>query len=175
MNTEEIHLLNGVLLGDPSAADQFVRKYTRFVYSVIYEYSLQPPDAADIHQRVFLRLWDKQMQALREWKGTGTFVSYLGSIVRNMVVTELRAQSNLRLSPVDSVPPPAVSPPSTRMIVHDALNKLSPRDRELICLKHFEGLSYREIAERLGMTVNNVGVSLSRAETRLRGFLQSHV
>jgi RNA polymerase sigma-70 factor (ECF subfamily) len=59
--------------------------------------------------------------------------------------------------------------------VNAALHDLSPRDQELIRLKHFEDLSYREIAERLGLTVTNVGVSLSRAENRLRRILESHV
>ena len=42
MNTEEIHLLNGVLLGDRMAADEFVHRYSRFIYLVIHEGPLPP-------------------------------------------------------------------------------------------------------------------------------------
>ena len=75
MNTEEIQLVNGVLLGDRMAADQFVRHYSRFIYSVIHECRLEPTDANDIYQRVFLRLWSNQMRALRMWNGTGSFLT----------------------------------------------------------------------------------------------------
>ena len=175
MNTEEIQLVNGVLLGDRMAADQFVRQYSRFIYSVIHECRLEPADANDIYQRVFVRLWSNQMRALRMWTGTGSFLTYLRPIVRNIVVDELRARPPAA-SPVEPDIPagrPLVEP--SREAVHAALGKLAPRDRELIRLKHFEGLSYREIGERLGLTVNNVGVSLSRAEDRLRRILEGHV
>ena len=42
MNTEEIHLLNGVLPGDRMAADEFVHRYSRFIYLVIHEGPLPP-------------------------------------------------------------------------------------------------------------------------------------
>ena len=73
------------------------------------------------------------------------------------------------------IPPYRPVSESVREDVNVALRQLSPRDQELIRLKHFEELSYREIGQRLGLTVNNVGVSLSRAEGRLRRILESHV
>ena len=175
MNTDEIYLLNGVLLGDRVAADQFVRQYSRFIYLVIREYRLESSDVTDIYQRVFLRLWSNQMRALRMWNGTGSFLTYLRPIVRNIVIDELRARPPETLPVEAHIPPGRPLPESAREDVNAALGKLSPRDRELIRLKHLEELSYREIGERLGLTVNNVGVSLSRAEERLRRILESHV
>jgi RNA polymerase sigma factor (sigma-70 family) len=51
--------------------------------------------------------------------------------------------------------------------------KLLPEPyRQVILLKRLEGLSYKEIAERLGTTVSNVGVRLHRAESRLKSLLR---
>jgi RNA polymerase sigma factor (sigma-70 family) len=55
-----------------------------------------------------------------------------------------------------------------------ALENLRERDRELIHRRYYLDESYREIAEALGMTVNHVGVSLFRAESRLKNILLKH-
>ena len=48
-----------------------------------------------------------------------------------------------------------------------ALKQLNQNYREIIRMKH-SGLAYKEIADRLGITVNNVGVRLNRAEESLK-------
>lgn len=59
-----------------------------------------------------------------------------------------------------------------RHAIREALQNLSPRDRELIERKHSEEQSYKEIAKAMHLTVNNIGVALSRAEKRLRQILR---
>ncbi len=56
-------------------------------------------------------------------------------------------------------------------LVQEALRGLSPRDAELLILKYAEGYSARELAERLGATVNTIEARLHRARHRLRGVL----
>ena len=55
-----------------------------------------------------------------------------------------------------------------RLALFAALAGLSPRERELIALKFFAGLSNAEIAEVLGLTESNAGTKLHRAVTKLR-------
>ena len=49
-----------------------------------------------------------------------------------------------------------------------ALAQLDARQAEVFCLARIEGMSYGEIAERLTLSVSNVGVLLNRARTALR-------
>lgn len=49
--------------------------------------------------------------------------------------------------------------------------QLSPRDREVLLLYYEEGLSYQELADRLGVPVSTCGTWLSRAKVRCRGLL----
>jgi RNA polymerase sigma factor (sigma-70 family) len=60
-------------------------------------------------------------------------------------------------------------------IVATALETLSSRDRELLRRRYFQGQSYNEIAEDLGITVNNAGVALHRAEKRLKKLLEDRL
>jgi RNA polymerase sigma-70 factor (ECF subfamily) len=55
--------------------------------------------------------------------------------------------------------------------VQAALKQLAPRDAELLILKYGEGVSARELAERLGASVNTIETRLHRARHRLRAVL----
>ncbi|MBU1018982.1 MAG: sigma-70 family RNA polymerase sigma factor [Patescibacteria group bacterium] len=52
-------------------------------------------------------------------------------------------------------------------VLNQAIQKLKPGDQDILSLKFFENLSYKEIAGTLGISVSNVGVKLNRATDRL--------
>lgn len=52
-------------------------------------------------------------------------------------------------------------------MINQSMRKLKQADQDLLSLKYFEDLSYKEIAEVLGITVSNVGARLTRATQRL--------
>ena len=54
----------------------------------------------------------------------------------------------------------------------DLLTRLSPKYREVIVLHYFEHLSYEEISIVLKVSVNTVGVRMTRARTKLREIMQ---
>lgn len=56
-------------------------------------------------------------------------------------------------------------------LVRDALQQLQPRDAEILLLKYTEEWSYRQLAERLGLSESAVEARLHRARQRLRGAL----
>ena len=58
--------------------------------------------------------------------------------------------------------------------LREALSELDARQSEVFCLSCLEGLSYQQIAEQVGVTLNHVGVLLNRARTHLRELLQAH-
>ncbi len=57
--------------------------------------------------------------------------------------------------------------------VMTALEALSPRDREVLVMRHFEQLSTAEIAEAIGLTEAGVKARLLRALTRVRGLMKA--
>ena len=59
--------------------------------------------------------------------------------------------------------------------IREAIDKLPPRCKQIFELKKLEGLSQKEIAEKLNISVNTVEKQLSRAMTKLRQSLKKHI
>ena len=155
----------------------------------------------DLGQQVYVLLWDNHCRRLRQWQGAGgtPFSAYLGTIVRHLIADHLRTKARSLARRMVFAPPlqqdaplscdteempesrqgGATNDPQAALerkerlsALAAALNELSERDGYLIRQKHLQEKTYREIAESLGMTVNHVGVALSRAEKRLRRYLR---
>ncbi|OHB74791.1 MAG: hypothetical protein A2Z25_15525 [Planctomycetes bacterium RBG_16_55_9] len=52
--------------------------------------------------------------------------------------------------------------------IRQMLGKLPPQEAQVFCLRYLNDMSYRQIAEQLGITTNSAGVLLHRARARLR-------
>lgn len=95
---------------------------------------------------------------------------WLFGIARNAALDELRRrgrQAELVSDPIDTTSLDAERS-EQRLVLVSALGKLDPRERELIALKFFAGLSNTEIADVLGINESNAGTKLHRAVTKLR-------
>ncbi|MBZ5537848.1 MAG: sigma-70 family RNA polymerase sigma factor [Acidobacteriia bacterium] len=190
-NANDRELINLILSGNSHAADLFVERFSRFVFCVLKrDFRLSQEDAEDIFQQVWLRLWEGDYRRLRHWQGSGSFVPYLGIIVRNLAADHFRSHPSARNRSGESEsekgddagPEPGcneINPEKLaaleerRRMVRKASASLSQRDQELLQRRYFRQQSYAEIAADMDMTVNNVGVALSRAEARLGEILHS--
>jgi RNA polymerase sigma-70 factor, ECF subfamily len=100
--------------------------------------------------------------------------AWLFGIARNAALDELRRRrrvAELAADPEDvegSIPEEGAERAAARAAVRVALAGLDPRERELIALKFFAGLSNRELARVLGVSESNAGTLLHRAVTKLR-------
>jgi RNA polymerase sigma-70 factor (ECF subfamily) len=103
----------------------------------------------------------------------GSARAWLFGIARNAALDELRRrrrQTELDAEPADLVAPPvdAVAGGARRAALIAALAGLEPRERELVAMKFFAGLSNAEIAAVLGISESNAGTKLHRVITKLR-------
>jgi RNA polymerase sigma-70 factor, ECF subfamily len=100
----------------------------------------------------------------------GNVRAWLFGIARNAALDELRRrnrQAELTVDPIDASSVDAERS-EQRLILVAALEKLDARERELIALKFFAGLSNAEIATVLKASESNAGTRLHRAVTKLR-------
>lgn len=101
----------------------------------------------------------------------GELRAWLFGIARNLALDEMRRAGRerpLRAAALEMPDEGAEETAVDRVFVAEALQALAPRDRELIALKFFGGLSNREIARVVGRSETNVGSQLHRAVHAMR-------
>lgn len=129
--------------------------------------------AADLTQEVFVRLMRSESASAVENPR-----AYLYRIASNLVVDHFRSVKQqpglMGTAHWETVPDDAPSPEKT-LLTRDELRRLEraiaelpPRQRDVMLLQKFEGLSYGAIAERLGISKNTVMVHMMRALAHCR-------
>ena len=125
--------------------------------------------AEEVTSQAFERAWRKRRQLNRR---RGTARGWLFGIVRNAALDELRHRS--RLAPSAEADAAAQQDPNPakaavdRAVLLQALDSLNGRERELVALKFFAGLSNAEIAAVIRTSESNAGTRLHRVIEKLR-------
>jgi RNA polymerase sigma-70 factor (ECF subfamily) len=129
--------------------------------------------AEEVTSQAFERAWRKRRQ-LKPDRGSPR--AWLFGIARNAALDELRRRSRVAEMPADpsaaSEDDPARLGPG-RADVQRALGSLSGRERELVALKYFAGLSNAEIAAVIGTSESNAGTRVHRVIEKLRRTLDA--
>lgn len=135
---------------------------------------LSAPAAADIVHDAFVKLLRSPKDDIRDVR------AYLRRAAETIAIDDWRRRhrSEAVIDPADYrqdvVPDPAPAPDAAMMAREEqaallaAIEALPPRCREVLLLHRFEGLSYAEIAQRLGISRNTVMVHLANAMSALR-------
>jgi RNA polymerase sigma factor (sigma-70 family) len=143
------------------------------VYAYVAELLRDRSAAEEVTSQAFERAWRRRRQIDRR---RGTPRAWLFGIARNAALDELRRRSRLA-APTTEEPAgaggsaPARDPAEEaidRTMLREALDSLGGRDRELLALKFFAGLSNAEIASVIGTSETNAGTRIHRVIERLR-------
>ena len=130
-------------------------------------------DAMDAVQEAFIDCF----KALDRVDLTRRFYPWFYVILRNRCykLTSGRKKQGIDSSDQTEIlaPVPSVQPEET-MLLERAMLELSEEDRELITLRHLDGLSYQELAERLQVPQGTIMSRLHHARRRLRDKLARH-
>jgi RNA polymerase sigma-70 factor (ECF subfamily) len=159
----------------PSDADaEFEALYRRSrddVYAYVAGLLRDRSAAEDVTALAFERAYRKR----RTWnERRGSRRAWLFGIARNAALDELRARRRraelVAEPPDDAAPPPehGAEVAIRRAALRTALAELAPRERELVALKFFAGLTNAEIATVIGVSVTNAGTRLHRVIEKLR-------
>ena len=125
--------------------------------------------AEEVTALAFERAWRRRRQLDPE---RGAARPWLFGIARNAALDEMRRRSRLAAMPADPERTPAGESTGEvairRADLRAAFAQLSGRERELVALKFFAGLSNSEIAELIGVSESNAGTRLHRTIEKLR-------
>jgi len=155
--------------GDMQAFEALYRTYWPRLYAFAFRYVHSKDDAEDVTQEVFVRIW----RGRAHWAPAGLVRNYLYLSVRNAARDRLERASVARRWRVRQIGT-AVEIQSTleaaelAAAVEQALDDL-PSKRSAVCkLRLIDGLSYAEIAGRLGISEKTVETQLARGLKFLR-------
>jgi RNA polymerase sigma-70 factor, ECF subfamily len=169
-------IVRAVLAGQRERFALLVERY-RDRYARYAARMLGSVDAAeDAVQDAFVRAYDQ----LAQCKDPNKFVGWFFLILRNRCFAERRRSK--AVVPLEAANGVAAADRTDggaeraerRRALQLALLELTPDQREVFVLKHVEGLSYDQIAERLNTSVPSLKMRMHRAYDRLREQLREH-
>ena len=188
---EEQALVRKAQTGDRLAFEELVRRYDRDVLRLALNLVHRPEDARDVYQEGFLRAY----RNLHRFRFECSFYTWLYRIVTNVALDHLRRRTSHR---EEQAPVPketegtapdffdrqpemrAAANPEKNLLgrevgqqIERAMKRLSPRERVVFEMKHYQGLRLRAIGDLLGTSEETVKNSLFRATRKLRESLDA--
>jgi RNA polymerase sigma-70 factor (ECF subfamily) len=180
-------LIRAAQRGDQDAFEQLVRTYDQSVLRLAMNLLRSPEDARDVYQEAFLRVY----RNLDSFRFDCSFHTWLYRIVTNICLDQLRKRkvrkeeaSVVETSdgPIDRMetyeeeaaeanPERTMWNRELRQRIESALVGLTPRERMVFELRHYQGLRLRNIGEMLGTTEEAAKNCLFRATQKMRGVL----
>ena len=169
--------------GDLYAFDLLVQRYKNRLLNFAYRFLGNQEEAEDVVQETFLRLYRNR----NAYKKIAKFSTWIYTIAGNLAKTELRKRKRRKLVSISDfgydekdyeIADVAFSPETAAdgslkdERIQEAIEKLSPRFREVIILREIEELSYEEISEIIKAPLGTVKSRVNRARNALQFYLK---
>ncbi len=171
---------------DAQALEELVSIYSPRVFGLLYRLTGSADEAEDLLQETFLRM----VRAIGAYENRGRFEAWLFHIAANLArdyVRRERRRGNTQsfdeagggegretagfprwVGPQTEEPPNRLLRQEDAQRLSECLNRLSQAEREILLLRHYAGLPFREIAELLGVPLGTALARAHRALARLR-------
>ncbi len=169
--------------GERAAFGELVGRYMRRAYFGALGLVGSPEDALDLSQEAFVRAY----RARQRIDPDRPFYTWLYQILRRLCfnfnrdrklrrekLTQARSwmQDQAGWKAEEADPQRVLEREQDRRRVREAIESLPDRDREILVLKEFEGLRYREIAELMNIPIGTVMSRLYSARQRLAAVIE---
>ena len=185
---EDDDLIRAAQHGDRSAFDALVRRYDQSVLRLALHMLGNEQDAQDVYQEAFIKAY----RHLGNFRFECSFYTWLYRIVTNLCLDQLRRRKSRREDAATAVdqsgdemdlmanitddrsmanPARELERVTLGTQIAQALDTLTPRERTVFELKHYQGLKLRTIGEMLSTTEETAKNTLFRATRKLRARL----
>jgi len=181
---DEATVIRAVQRGDQDAFEQLVRAYDQSVLRLAMNLLRSPEDARDVYQEAFLRVY----RNIHTFRFDCSFHTWLYRIVTNICLDHLRKRKVRReesavvetadgpVDRMDSFEQEGTHANPERRFwnsqlgnrIETALGDLTPRERTVFELRHYQGLRLRAIGEMLGTSEEAAKNCLFRATQKMR-------
>ncbi|MBB6735740.1 RNA polymerase sigma factor [Cohnella zeiphila] len=160
---------------------RYQKKILSFIYQMLRSARLELM-AEDLCSETFYKAY-RSLNSFREVDAS--FSTWLYTIARNTVLSELRKHKAAHLSlddssyipaaPMDAAPEQMLLRNEKVTMVREAINNLPEKQRSALILREYDGLDYQEIASILGQTVSAVKSLLFRARASVKAQMESYI
>ena len=175
---EDDELMARVAEGDWDALARLLGRQERPCFAFFYRLGCDPTRIEDLVQEVMIRVY----QGRQRYDQTRSFSPWLYGIARNLWRDHLRHRgraenSLIAMKLADDLPSTATDPLERSQqleeaeLVRRALQRLPEEQRMTLILRHYQGLSYEEIAEALGLPLGTVKWRIHEAIQKLKEWL----
>lgn len=177
-NKKNIQLISGLKAGDKEAFNEIFNTYGPKIYRFALAYLKNKPDAEELMQDVFLKIWEKRDNL----NPTKNIKAYIFKITINSIYDYIRKKNLEKAFAVFSKHnfQPGVESLWHEIIWNDMLSKLNtlvdhmPNQRRIIfLLAREEGLTNQQIADKLNLSKRTVENQLYRATQYLKDHLNT--
>jgi RNA polymerase sigma-70 factor (ECF subfamily) len=183
LQTDE-ELIRAMAAGQSSALGILYDRYSSLVYRLALKILANPQEAEDLTQEIFLNLWRSGSYN----PSRGSLSSFLTTLTRSRAIDKLRSRgtslkliqrwSQMMISEETSSPTPFESASLSQRshYVRNALAQLPEKQRQVLEMSYYEGLSQSEIAARLGIPLGTIKTwsrqGLLNLRKNLRDFIE---
>lgn len=171
--------------GDSRALDELFRRHRDAAFGIAYRLVGSREDALDVVQESFIHV----MRGIQAFRNQSSFRTWLYRIVTHAALDYRRWRSHREAESLDAetaVEPAATGPSQRtpqeevadqdlRRAIDAALTNISEKNRAALVLYALEGMSYKEVANVLGISVGTVMSRIFNARQRLRELLASEI
>lgn len=148
--------------------NECVTQYADNVYRFILKNLRHEEDARDVVQSAFEKMWRN-----REDIDPLKCKSYLFTVAYHQMIDHIRKARRIQLKEEfgEETKVQNRQENNLKKVLEEALARLSETQRSLVLLKDYEGYSYEEIGQIMGLSESQVKVYLHRARIQLKGYL----
>ena len=172
---DDAALIRGTLAGRRADFEVLVERYQKPLYAFAYRFVHDHEQAADVVQTTFLQAYTH----LAQFSGRATFKTWLHQIALNHCRQLHRSGHGRYHVPLDDVPEADLattdadsSTAGSKALLGRLIARLPQRQREVLTLRIFSDLPFKEIARVERMSENSAKVNYHHAITRLRQWLR---
>lgn len=185
-NISDYELVNRFVNGEGDAIEELIHRYKNKVYTYIYITVKNQHLAEDIFQDTFIKV----IKSLQEGKysDNGRFLSWMMRIAHNLIIDHFRKEKQLNtcsntMNDLDLFNSPKFSDENIEQVminnqvlkdVRRLVDELPEDQKEIILLRHYGGLSFKEIADQTNVSINTALGRMRYAIINLRRLIEQY-
>ena len=181
---EEQKVISSVLAGSIDDYEKLVDAYQKSVYNLALKMTKNEQDAMDLTQDAFIKAYT----SLRDFRGDSSFASWIYKLTYNLCIDFLRKKQRTTVLPLVSInsdgetdeleipddrylPENELEWKELKKAAFDAIDSLPAEHRQILLMREFTGMSYKDIADALYINEGTVKSRISRARKALAKIL----